>query len=224
MASPFFDVGDQTLRAEAIDKAVQGIVLDKYKIKPLFMSTSVAADTVKYYRESDEDISASVATIARGAGFPQKNPTWDDLTAVMQKRGLETFIAWEDLVSDNIDVQTRSLVRLSDAVAKSVDAAAFTALSASGAVGNTVAATIVSGESWTSPTRGRPQDAVSRIKRLMRAKNYEADTLLMHPTDAELLETNDDVTTAFSHAGSNILAQGFTGKFDGLNVVVSNAL
>src|SRR3990167_6160840 len=117
--------GEVTLRAENVDKIVKGFALQAYKFKQLCMISPSSAWTETYYREGAAELTGGASEAIRGvprlAAFPYGEPTWDKVSAVLEKYGMEGVVSWEDSSTNNIDVIARTLLRIGRAVAKAVD-------------------------------------------------------------------------------------------------------
>lgn len=220
----FGELGANALRAENVDKVIKGLALQEFIIKNLFTVQTSGAWQESYYTESNTELSAT-AKVARLAAFPQQSPLWQKSSAYHQKHGLEVDVSIEDELADNIDVISRSQLRIARAIAKSVDTLCYNTLSSGAGLTQTIGNSGPNDAPWDSPTRAdrHPLDAILAAKKQIGVANYRADTLLLNEYDYSLLLGNEDVLDAFSPT-QNVVQSGVMGAIAGLNVVVSNSV
>ena len=110
------EVGGSVLRKEVVDSMVKQIAARQYKFKQAVSVVSTNAWTNTFFRES-QTIPAGRAGnatkgIPRGAVIPQYALEWTEVSVKIIKHGLSDNIFWEDLLSDNINVQARTIIKL----------------------------------------------------------------------------------------------------------------
>lgn len=217
------EVGQDTLRAENIDRLVKGFALQKFVMKQLVMTPKSTSWQESYYRETAVELSA-VSNIPRMARFPAGFHTWEKFSSYMKKAGLETEISWEDGISDNIDVIARSLLRVSRAVVKSVDDTIWNAISENQSATNIQ--TLATSAAWDNPTRANriPHEDIAEAASKIAEQNYQADFILLSPKDFLFVVTNDYVMDSFDASGPALMQNGKLGRLLGLDVVVSNSV
>ena len=118
-------VGEIILRKETVDAMVKQIAARQYKFKQAVAIVPTSAWKNTFSRE-DQTIpfgrtGNDTAGIPRGANFPQYALEWEEVSVKIVKHGLEDNIPWEDLLSDDINVQARTIIKLTSGVTKSVD-------------------------------------------------------------------------------------------------------
>ncbi len=214
----FESVGQDTLRAENVDSLVKGFALQNFVMKQVLMTPKSSSWLESYYRETETDLVA-IRGIPRLAGFPSDDVTWEKDTAYMKKSGLESEIAIEDVLTNNIDVLARSLLRIGRGVVKVVDDAIYAILVADAGQSDTASAT------WDYITRADriPHEDIAKCMGKLSGKNYMADTIILHPTDFIYLITNDYVMDSFDASGPDIMKNGNMGKILGLKILVTNS-
>ena|SRR3990167_3160480 len=218
------EVGMEALRAENIDRAIKGIAMRAYVLRNAVTISKTNAASDSYYRETQAILGAS-SEIARGASFPIGTTEWEKFNNVQKKQGIQEIIPWEDEVSGNIDVVSRIMIKMGEAMAKVEDDNIYTALINGRDAANDV--TISTNFEWNSATRAdrHPQDAIGQaIENITTNTSYRPDAILVNPKDYNLLLTNDDLVDAWTTAGTNPLATGTLKQLLGLNVLVSNAV
>lgn len=123
-------IGQTALRAEVVDRAIKQIAAQTYKFKQGLTISTTAANKNSFWREDTTTAlkpliggtsTTAVRGLPRGANFPHASPKWIEVDAWVEKYGLEDNIFWEDIISDEIDVQARVLFKLGEGVAKAVD-------------------------------------------------------------------------------------------------------
>jgi|SRR3990167_137630 len=218
------EYGMEALRAENIDRAIKGIAMRAYVLRNAVTISKTNAASDSYYRETQAILGAS-SEIARGASFPIGTTEWLKFNNAQKKQGVQEVIPWEDEVSNNIDVVSRLMIKMGEAMAKVEDDNIYAALIAGRDTDNDV--TVATNFEWNSATRAdrHPQDAIGQaIENITTNTSYKPDTVIVNPKDYNLLLTNDDLVDAWTTAGSNPLATGAIQKLMGLNVLVSNAV
>lgn len=208
--------GEDALRAENVDAAIKGLVEKKWVFKNLVSTPASSSWLETYYVESSANLTA-VSGISRGASFPIAAPIWQKNTAYMKKVGLATEILHEDIITNNIDVISRSLAKVADAVVASVDSTINTGLLA--AAGNTVSANAA----WDNATRANrlPHEDIAKAIDACVQDHYLPDAVVMHPSQYAYFVSNDYVLDSFDASGPNVMQSGNVGRIMGLDVVVS---
>lgn len=226
MAAGDLGSGDSILRKEFVDTIIKAGVLQKEVLKDVFMIKPVDSDNVSYYTETGTFMTAA-GHIGRLAGFPVDFLTHTKSTQYLRKAGLETEISWEDENSDNIDMITRSLLKVAASVAHVVNVGMYNAISdATGIAGTVTIPTTGDGWNWDSATRaGRnPADQIARAISLVEENNYEADTILVNPYDFGYMISNANLSGAYEAASPANIRSGRMGQLLGLNVIKSNSV
>ena len=117
--------GSTGLRAEVIDSMVKQIAAQTYKFKQACAIVPTSAWKNTFFRENTNVLAGGVGNttkgIPRGANFPQATVGWEEVSVRIVKYGLEDNIAWEDILSNDINIQARTVVKLTAGVVKAVD-------------------------------------------------------------------------------------------------------
>ena len=133
----FYEPGEDTVRAVAYDLSIKQIANYSYKFKQLVSVVSSGSWKNYFFREQTDILTGqegnAIKGIPRGADFPNAVLSWEQVSSQIQKYGLASKIDYEDIISGNIDMRNRTILRIAEGVAKAVD---------------TEIATIVS-ENWT---------------------------------------------------------------------------
>ncbi len=225
--------GETDLRAENFEAMVKGFALQEFKMKQLVMVSPANAWIETYYREAVPTApelvggtGSNIRGIPRLAAFPYAEPNWTKVQAYIQKYGCEGIVSYEDALLDNIDVVSRTALRISRAVAYSVDAAIYSVLEA--AAGNSV--TITAGYEWDSATVAN-RDPIQNIldaKKELAIDNFDPDNgncyLCLSPKDYANLLGNSKVSNNPSFKAADVVANGVVASLLGCKIIVSNVV
>ena len=226
-------VGMQDLRAENVDKIVKGFALQEYKFKQVCMVQSSSSWKETYYEETAAELTGGVGSAVRGvprlANFPYGEPTWTKKSSYIEKFAMEGVISYEDVTSNEIDVQARTLLRISRSVTKAVDDEIWRTISEGQTVVNINNVTIASGNEWDSATAAN-RDALANIlsgMQLIEEQNYDMSTggfLLLSPKGYADLMANANVRNAAQSFAEDVVSNGRVGRIAGLTIIKSNSV
>jgi len=224
----FDTVEKQDIRGLDIDKLVKGFALTQFTFKTECLVSSTDADTVRFYRETSADLTATSPSSVSGVGalstFPTLEHSWERNTAVPIKFAAEGFISMEDIKTADIDVLSRTILRLTRAVMKAVDLKIIEAWIAD--AGQTFATTSIGGDQWDAASF-----AAEIVNDILHAKKLLSDNGY-NPEGASLILTTADMVAVtawlISGKGSSIpdfssqkIESGTVMRLLGLNVKVS---
>jgi hypothetical protein len=221
-------VGTADIRTQLFDKTVKGFATAMYKFKQAVTISPTSAWKNFYYRESPTALTGqsgnAIKGIPRGAAFPQAVVSWEKVQTTIEKYGLEDFIHWEDILSDDIDVQARTLYRIAEGVVKAVDDEIWNVLTENLTVTNIQSVTCAAG--WE-------QSSAAIIDNLMQAKqkigeyNYDTANLMCfinHKDHRSMVNYLTEKGAQFPQIGNDMANNGQAGKLVGINLVVSNSV
>ena len=175
-------VGSYDLRSVVYDAAVKQIAQQEYKFKQAVKVVPSSSWSNIFYQENPTDITDpagnSITAIPRGANYPQGNIVWNQQTATMSKYGLEELIPFEDVVSNNIDVRDRTLLRIARRVAKAVDDAIWNVLRENGTPVNIQSLTIASAFQWDTASAAIVDD-LDNAEQKIAEYNYDTSNLMV---------------------------------------------
>jgi len=170
-------VEKQDIRGLDIDKAVKGFALINYVFKNMVNVSTTSADTVRWYQETAADLTATAPmTVANKAilALPVNlEESWTRNTSTIQEYMAEGTISEMDIKSSDIDVFSRTLLRLTRAVIKQVDTKIYNAISEDQSPVNigTAAAT---GTGWDDVSGGNPILDIMAGQQNMAENGYDA--------------------------------------------------
>ena len=222
-------VGQADIRGENISRIVKVFAQKKFKLRPLLMSVKSDKWTETYYKEGRDILTAkgtrNIKEIGRLSSFPTVNAEWEKVSAEHYKYGDETTISYEDILTDAINVQARSLNRVAESIVNAIDTAIYAALTAEATTSGTVAAT----NPWDDSTAANqnPINDILRGIQAMTENNYDAlegGVLLVNPHDYASLMQNSKVINNPSFKTADVVSNGRVGQICGLNIVVTTSV
>jgi len=202
-----FGVASSTIRKEVIDSMVKQIAERAYKFKQAVAIVPTSAWTNTFFRE-ETTIPAgksgnATSGIPRGANFPQYSIKWKQVKARIVKHGLEESIPWEDILSDDINVQARTIIKLTNGVTKSVDE-----------------------EYWNGASAAIINDLMT-ASRLIALENYDTSDLLcfISPRDKQsIMNYLADKGAQWMPIATDIATNGRIAKVAGITLIESNSV
>jgi len=224
-------VHQKELRKENIDQMVKGFALQSYTMRDLVMVNRSNSWKETYFQEDAEELKASgtrnIKGVPRLANFPYAEVNWEKKTSVMEKYALEGTIAYEDWLTNEIDVIARTLLRIGRGIAKQVDEEIYSVLSEDGSPENINNIAIEDGNEWNSDTvaNRNPFGDILKAIREMQKHNYDPYTnetfLVLNPTDFANMMDNEKIQRMFTE---EIGRNGRVGRLAGVTVKVSNTV
>jgi hypothetical protein len=224
-------IGESTLRAEFVDGVVKGFAEAQYKFKQAVTISPTSAWKNSFFRETKTALTGASAGnaikgLSRGANFPQASVAWTRIESYLEKYGAEENIFWEDILTDDIPVQTRTLFRISEAVTKAVDDEIFVVLSDSKALTLTNGFTITATQQWNG-TSAAIIDNLMQAKQLIAEDNYDVSNLMcfINPRDhRSIVAYLTGKGAQFPQIGNDMATNGRAGKLCGIDLVISNSV
>ncbi len=126
------EVGNSDLRARYYDKTIKNLAPRMYKFMQALTVESTSAWKNFFWREDPTvlaPIGPGIKGLAPGAMFPQAVQKYTQIQTHIDKYGLEQQITWEDILTNDLDVQGRALFKIAEGVTKAVDDQIYTVLS-----------------------------------------------------------------------------------------------
>jgi hypothetical protein len=181
----FYETGEDTLRATAYDLAIKQIANYSYKFKQLVSVVSSSSWKDYFFREQTDvptgQSGNAIKGIPRGADFPNAVLSWEQVASRIQKYGLASSIDHEDIISGNIDMRNRTVLRIAEGVAKAVDAEIYEVLSENLSVTNIQSGTLQGGY-WDETSAAIIKD-LAKMKAQVKAyyDNASDFAVVIHP-------------------------------------------
>lgn len=223
------------LRKTFVDGAVKGFAERKYKFKQAVTISPTSAWKNYFFRESSAVLDSATTTgitgstikgIPRGAAFPQAVVEWEKVLATIDKYGLEDFIYWEDVISNETDTRDRTLRKIAEGVAKKVDDQIWDGLTENRAPTSISSYFITSGYQWDTAS-AQIIDNLLYAKQLIEEYNYDTSNLMCFVSPKgyrDMLSWVASKGAQFPEFGNSVATNGQAGKLAGIQIVVSNSV
>lgn len=221
----------QDIRGLDIDKTVKGFALVEYIFKNDCVVTAASGDSIRWYQEDSSDLTATSPTNIEHGSLSTPltlEVSWTRQTSYVKEYMVEGTISEMDLLSADIDVIARTLLRLTRAVTKKVDADIWNVMTESQSASNiqSFATTSVGGDQWDAASyAGNPIKDALHAKKLLYDYGYDAEgaSWYLSPTDYQnvidwLITGKGSSIPGFS---SEKVRSGTVTQILGLNVKVS---
>lgn len=226
--------GTQGLRAEVIDSMVKQTAKRAYKFKQACAVVTTNAWKNTFFRE---DLTIpfgqsgnNVEGLPRGADFPQYSLSFEEVSVRIVKFGLEDSIAWEDILSNDINVQARTIVRLTEGVVKGVDDAIWNALTENRAGNGRIqsfALGTTNGGAWDEASAAVIDNLMKASQLIAQNGNYDVGDLMcfVSPRDKRsIMNYLADKGAQWSPIATGIATNGNIGQVAGVTIVESNSV
>ena len=227
----FDTVEKQDIRTLDIDKLVKGFALVEYVFKNLVTVSTTNGDSIRWYQETSADLTATAPSVIENVSplsvFPTLEHSWQRNTSFPRKFAVEGFISMEDLATTDIDVQARTVLRLTRAIVKAVDTRIHYIRTESQAPVN-IGSAAAAGTGWADTSNGDPIGDILSGQQVIAEANYKplggGGVIMMDPRmHKELLQH------LIIQKGSNIpsfavekVKSGVVMNLLGMGVVVNN--
>lgn len=219
--------GSEILRAELVDKVVKGFAAPSYKFKQAVSISTTNAWKNTFFRENPDPLTQpsgnAIKGLPRGANFPQASVGWDEINTYVTKYGLEENIFFEDILTNDIDVMTRTIQRVTERVVKAVDDEIWSQLTTATGI---LTVDIVQNYEWDTASAAII-DNIMNAKQQIGENNYDTANLMCfispkdHRSIVNYLATKG---AQFPSIGEDMATNGRAGKIAGVSLVVSNSV
>ena len=222
-------VGQTDIRGENISKVIKVFEKKLFKLKPLLLNIKSNNWTESYYKEDPTILTASgtrtIKEIARLSQFPTLEASWTLVQGQHLKYGGDGIISMEDILTNAINVQMRTLEKIAEAIINSIDTAIYAALTAEVSTSGTVAS-VAEWDATAKSTRDPIWDITSGIE-AMDENNVDAlsaGILLINPHDHKSLINNSKVINNPTFKTADVVSNGRVGQIAGLTMVKSTTI
>lgn len=219
------------IRKEVIDSIIKQTALQSYKIKQACSIVPTSSWNNTFYREDPSVLTGpqgnAVKGLPRNATFPQAVVKWQEVNTRVIKYGLENNIPWEDIIAGDIDVQARSIIKLTEAVVNSVDTSIWDGLTEDrGNSLNIQSYAIATSKYWNGSSAALVND-IFAASRLISQKNYDTSNLyvFVSPRDKQsIMNYLADKGSQWNSLAQDIAINGSVAKIGGATIIESNAV
>jgi len=228
-------VGTTPIRAEVIDSLVKQTAARMYKFKQACAIVPTSAWKNTFFREDLSTSSGPTGNLfkglPRGASFPQRDTPWETVSVRIVKFGSEVNIPWEDILSNDINVMARSIIRRTEDVVKAVDDHLWDSLTGttlselnlriqSYAISGTV-----SGHGyWDESSAAITDDLMSASRLIAVNGNYDVNDLIcfVSPRDKQsMMKWLADKGAQWNALAQDITVNGGIGRLAGITLIES---
>ena len=220
------------LRAEVVDAMVKQIAEPEYKFKQACTVISTSAWKNTFFREDPTTGSGPSGNLFKGvpwgANFPHSDTTWQEISVRIIKHAVETNIPYEQIISSEIDVQARTIIRITREIVKSVDDDIWSVLSQLGlaTAWSIQSYAIADGRYWSVASAAIINDLLE-ASRLIATQNYDTSDLMafVSPTDKKnIMNYLADKGAQFPSIATGVVTNGTIGTLAGIKLVESNSV
>ena len=222
-------VGETDIYGKNISRVVKVFAQKKFKLKPLLKSIKSNNWTETYYKEDPTILTASgtrnIKEIGRLSEFPSVERNWTKVTADHLKYGDESRISMEDILTDAIDVVSRTMNGIAESIINAVDIAIYAALTNETNTSGDVAAAAP----WdaTAESTRKPISDILKGIQAIDENNYDAlegGILLLSPHDHRALMENSKIINNPSYKTADVVSNGRVGQIAGLTIVKTTSV
>src|SRR3990167_2506834 len=159
-------IGQTDIKGENVNEAVKGFGLQEYKLLQVLQEVTSSAWTETFYQETAAELtggtSAAIKGVSRLAPFPFVEPSWTKVQGRHVKYAAEGLVSVEDKLTDAIDVQGRTILRVARAIASAIDNDIYDTLTAASSIGT--AAAVATWDNATVADRDPIRDILTGIQ------------------------------------------------------------
>ncbi len=224
--------GNADLRAKFYDKTIKNLAPRMYKFMQALTVDSTSAWKNFFWREDPTVLTPTgplgIRGLAPGAQFAQARQKMEQIQAVIDKYGLEQQIIWEDILTNDVDVQERALFKLAEGVTKAVDDQIYAVLSDSD---TSSAITILNAggtgiAGWNESSAAIIDDIAAGIQTLEENNITTEDLILfLNPRDARSIKKYvTDKGAQFNKISEETFSSGEVPGVLGVRFIVSNSV
>jgi len=148
------------------------------------------------------------------------------VAAYIEKYGLEDFIHYEDIITNDINVQKRTLFKLTEGVVKAVDDEIWDILS-EGQAASAIQGVTIGATEWWSGSSAQIIDDLMNAKQLIGEAYYDTSNLICFISERDhrsIVNYLAEKGAQFPSVGESMANNGHVGKLAGINLVVSSSV
>lgn len=222
-------VQESELRSQAFDSAVKGMAERMYKFKQALSVNTTSAWTNTFHRESTtSSLTGQVGSAIRGSprlSQPARNSVdWARIDTVQEKHFFEDEIAWEDILTNQINVQSRTLFRITEGVVRSVDDQIYAALTDVTTETTINQVNLPQSLAWDL-TSAAIIDDLGQARQLIAEDDIDAVELTAFVSPKDMRSINTYIAgkgAQFPQLGTEAATNGKIGRLNGINFIMAN--
>ena len=225
-----YDLQDTSvgLRGEVIQEMVKQTAARSYKFLQAVAVVPTSDWSQTFFREDltvpTGQSGNSIRGIPQGANFPQASIGFEKVTVRIVKFGIEDNIPWEAIISGQINVQARTVIRLTEAVTKAVDDEVWDALTESRTGTGYITSFAILGDAHWDMASAAILNDLMKASRLISEQNYDVSDLMcfVSPRDKQnIMKYLADKGAQFPSIATGIVENGRIGTLAGMTLVES---
>lgn len=233
------EAGNADLRAKFFDKTIKNLAPRMYKFMQALSEDSTSAWKNYFWREESTVLTAggahpTIRGLAPGAQFAQARQRMEQITSVIEKYGLEQQIVWEDILTNDVDIQERALFKLAEGVTKAVDDQIYSVLSDNDVstsilvynIGGLAGMPAGQGGGWNQSSSAFIDDLFAGTQ-LIAENNIDTSDLILFLNPRDMRSAKRyivDKGAQFQSFGDEVARNGRMGKVAGVTLVESNSV
>ena len=222
-------VQESELRAQAFDSSIKAISERMYKFKQALGISTTAAWINTFYRESTTSaLTGQSGTAIKSSprlSQPARNSVdWARIDSYQEKYFFEDEIAWEDIITNQIAVQGRTLFRISEGIVKGVDDAQYAALTNTTAETGINQINLAQSLAWDL-TSAAIIDDLGQARQLIAEDDIDAENLICFVSPKDMRSINTYIAgkgAQFPQLGTEAATNGKIGRLIGIDFVMAN--
>lgn len=236
------EAGNADLRAKYYDKTIKNLAPRMYKFMQALTVESTSAWKNFYYREDPAvlaPVGPGIKGLAPGAMFPSATQKLQQIQSIIDKYGLEQSITWEDILTNDTDVQGRALFKIAEGVTKAVDDQIYAVLSDGDTSANIIVYNtggnpgITQGSTYGGTGGGWNQTSSAFIddllagQQLIAENNITTDGLILYLNPRDVRSAKKYITdkgAQFNNFSNDVAVNGSMGGAVGITFVQSNSV
>ena len=223
------EVGTLNVRKEFVDGVIKQIAARAYKFKQAVSIVPTDAWDHVFFQEDTTVLTGRSGNLTRGlprgALFPQRSVELTKVTKTIEKYGLEDNIFWEDIISNNVDLRDRTLIKIAEGVIKSVDDEIWEELTEA-QVPSAIQSITLTTRRWDVSSAAIIDD-LSHARQLIAEQNIPTENLMAFISAKDhrsIVTFLTDKGAQFPKVSEGTLDNGIVGKLNGITLVQSNSV
>jgi hypothetical protein len=175
------------IRKEIIDGTLRQIIPKKFVFRQALSVVSTGAWKNTFWRENTATLTGVTTTgitrnsfkeIGRGAEFPNASASWEEVSTRILKFGAQDVLQWEDVLSDNVNIEARTIEKIAEGVASAEDTYIWNTLTENRSPTNIQSVAITATQHWTGASAAI-FDNIMQGKEKLKDFNYDTSNVIV---------------------------------------------